>query len=102
MANLTEPISDAARNAQESFQHYYADSEEYVRHNPTKAALIAIGTGFLLAQLPLRWMAVALIKVLFLLVKPATFIYAIARLTDDLRGGTASSSGGGAGNPTGH
>ena len=95
MANLTEPISEAARTAQERFQHYYTDSEDYVRHNPTKAALIAIGIGFLLAQLPLRWMAVALLKVLFLLVKPATFVYAIARLTDDIRGASSSPSGAG-------
>ncbi len=44
-----------------------------------------MGVGFLLAQLPLRWMFVALIKLLFLVVKPVTFIYAISKLIDDIR-----------------
>jgi hypothetical protein len=70
---------------QENLQRCYADGEEYVRENPSKTALVAIGVGFLLAQLPLRWMLVALIKLLFLIVKPVTFIYAISKLIDDIR-----------------
>jgi hypothetical protein len=70
---------------QENLQRCYADGEEYVRENPSKSALVAIGVGFLLAQLPLRWMLVALIKLLFLIVKPVTFIYAISKLIDDIR-----------------
>ena len=70
---------------QENFQRCYADGEEYVRENPTKTALVAMGAGFLLAQLPLRWMLVALIKLLFLIVKPVTFIYAVSKLIDDIR-----------------
>jgi hypothetical protein len=88
MANTTtETISQGARSAQENLQRYYEDGETYIRDNPTKSALVAIGAGFLLAQLPLRWMAVALIKVLLLVVKPATFVYAISRLIDDIRAG---------------
>jgi hypothetical protein len=70
---------------QENFQRCYADGEEYVRENPTKTALVAMGVGFLLAQLPLRWMFIAIIKLLFLVVKPVTFIYAISKLIDDVR-----------------
>ncbi len=70
---------------QENLHRCYADGEEYVRENPTKSALVAIGVGFLLAQLPLRWMLVALIKLLFLIVKPVTFIYAVSKLIDDIR-----------------
>lgn len=85
MENITETIRSAAPAAQENIQRYYADSEEYVRKNPTKAALAAMGAGFLLAQLPLRWILVAAIKLLLLLVKPATFIYAVSSLVDDVR-----------------
>ena len=74
-----------AQNIQENFQRCCADGEEYVRSNPTKTALVAMGAGFLLAQLPLRWMFIALIKLLFLVVKPVTFIYAISKLIDDIR-----------------
>jgi len=56
-----------------------------VRQNPAKSALVGMGIGFLLAQLPLRWMFIAIIKLLFLVVKPVTFIYAISKLIDDVR-----------------
>ena len=83
MENIADPISSS--NIQENFQRVYADGEDYVRENPTKSALVAMGGGFLLAQLPLRWMLVALIKLMFLVVKPVTFIYAISKLIDDVR-----------------
>ena len=80
-----EQTLPATHNIQENLQRCYADGEEYVRLNPAKSSLVAIGVGFLLAQLPLRWMLVALIKLLFLVVKPVTFIYAISKLIDDVR-----------------
>jgi hypothetical protein len=81
-----ENIADTnSHSIQDNFQRCYADGEEYVRQNPTKSALVAVGAGFLLAQLPLRWMFVALLKLLFLVVKPVTFIYAISKLIDDVR-----------------
>ena len=82
----TNPVT---QSTQDNFQHYYEDGEQYVRSHPTKAALVAMGVGFLLAQLPLRWMFVALIKLLVLLVKPATFIYALSKLLDDIRASQA-------------
>jgi hypothetical protein len=83
MEHTAEPT--ATQSIQENFQRCYADGEEYVRENPTKTALVAMGAGFLLAQLPLRWMFIALIKLLFLVVKPVTLIYAISKLMDDIR-----------------
>ena len=86
-----ENIADTnTHSIQDNFQRCYADGEEYVRENPTKSALVAAGAGFLLAQLPLRWMFVALIKLLFLVVKPVTFIYAISKLVDDVRASRAT------------
>lgn len=92
--NITESVSEGAQSAQENWQRYYEDGEKYIRANPTKSALVAIGTGFLLAQLPLRWMCVALLKLLFLLVKPATFIYAISKLIDDVRSSSSEETAG--------
>jgi hypothetical protein len=83
MEHIAEPPTP--QTIQENFQRCYADGEEYIRENPTKSALVAMGAGFLLAQLPLRWMFVALLKLLFLIVKPVTFIYAISKLIDDVR-----------------
>jgi hypothetical protein len=75
----------STQTIQDNFQRCYADGEDYVRQNPTKTALVAMGAGFLLAQLPLRWMFVAIIKLVFLVIKPVTFIYAISKLIDDVR-----------------
>jgi hypothetical protein len=83
MEQSAEPLS--SQSIQGNLQHFYADGEDYVRQNPTKTTLVAAGIGFLLAQLPLRWMIIAIIKLLFLVVKPVTFIYAISKLIDDIR-----------------
>jgi hypothetical protein len=87
MEHTAEPTS--LHGIQENLQRCYADGEEYVRENPTKTSLVAMGIGFLLAQLPLRWMLVAIVKLLFLIVKPATFIYAVSKLIDDIRSAKA-------------
>ena len=79
----------SVHNLQENLQRRFADSEHYIRENPTKASLIAVGIGFLLAQLPLRWMFIALIKLLFLVIKPVTFVYAISKIIDDIRASRA-------------
>jgi hypothetical protein len=86
MEHTAEPIN---HNLQDNLQRCYADGEDYVRQNPAKTALVAMGAGFLLAQLPLRWMFVAIIKLLFLVVKPVTFIYAVSKLMDDIRASRA-------------
>jgi hypothetical protein len=83
MEHTADPTS--THSIQENIQRCYADGEDYVRQNPTKTALVAMGAGFLLAQLPLRWMLVAIIKLVFLVVKPVTFIYAVSKLIDDIR-----------------
>jgi hypothetical protein len=87
MEHTTEP--PVTHGIQENIQRCYADGEEYIRQNPTKSALVAMGAGLLLAQLPLRWMLIALIKLLFLVVKPVTFVYAISKLIDDIRAARA-------------
>jgi len=87
MEHTAEP--PGTHDIQGNLQHFYADGEEYIRQNPTKTALVAVGIGFLLAQLPLRWMLIALIKLLFLIVKPVTFIYAVSKLIDDVRAARA-------------
>ena len=85
----TASAETAAHSIQENIHRYYADGEQYVCQNPAKSALVGMGIGFLLAQLPLRWMFIAIIKLIFLVVKPVTFIYAISKLIDDVRGARA-------------
>ncbi len=81
----TQTATDSLPEAAETFQRYYRDGEEYVRRNPTQSALVSVGVGFLLAQLPIRYMLLAILKLVLLLVKPATFIYAISKLIDGWR-----------------
>jgi hypothetical protein len=81
MENTPSVIEDAKSNLND----YVSSGEEYVRANPSKSVLIGLGGGFLLAQLPFRFMTLALVKLLLLLVKPATFVYAISKLVDDFK-----------------
>lgn len=83
MQNITESIS--AGLAGDHVDRYLTEGETYVRQNPTAAALLAAGAGFLLAQLPLRWMFVALVRSALFLVKPATYLYAITKLIEDFQ-----------------
>ena len=63
-----------------------AKAEECIRTHPDQAALVSLGAGFLLAQLPLRFLAAALLRTLVMLLKPAVLIYGIFRLTEDYYG----------------
>lgn len=82
----TGQISNQLESTKNDLQTYVANGEDYVRQNPTKSVMIGLGTGFLAAQLPIRFMLFAMVKLLLLLVKPATFIYAVSKMVDDVRG----------------
>lgn len=69
----------------QDIQTYIEDSEEYIRRSPTRAVLMGLGSGFLVAQLPLRFMIFGLLKIVLLLIKPAAFIYLVSKLIDDAR-----------------
>lgn len=87
MQKFTESVSAGVTG--DDLESYLNEGESYVRQNPTAAALIAAGVGFILAQLPLRWMLVALVRSALFLVKPATYIYAFTKLVEDFQKSTS-------------
>jgi hypothetical protein len=56
--------------------------QEQIRREPLKAALLAFGGGFLLCLLPLGKLLTVLVKVTFLLMKPALVILGIVKLLE--------------------
>lgn len=54
-----------------------------IRENPTQAALVSLGVGFLLAQLPLRLLVTALVRLVVWVLKPTLILYGLYRLAED-------------------
>ena len=62
-----------------------AMGEKYVREHPAQSALTAIGVGFLLAQIPMRFIAVAFFRLILLILKPAALLYVVTNFLRDSR-----------------
>jgi hypothetical protein len=59
------------------------NTEKCIRDHPDEAALLGLGAGFLLAQLPLRFLAAAVIRAVVMVLKPAALLYGLFRLAED-------------------
>jgi len=60
-----------------------AKIQECIREHPTEAAVGTLSAGFLLAQLPLRLLAAALVRLVLLVLKPTLLLYGLYRLAED-------------------
>lgn len=65
---------------QEKFADLHAQTEEYVRANPTPSFLTALGVGFILQLLPIGAIVGALVRLAFFAIRPAIFIYGAVSL----------------------
>jgi len=54
-----------------------------IREHPAQAALVSLGVGFLVAQLPLRLLAAALVRLMVWVLKPTLILYGLYRLAED-------------------
>ena len=54
-----------------------------IREHPVQAAWVSLGIGFLLALLPLRLLATALVRLMVWVLKPALVLYGLYRLAED-------------------
>jgi hypothetical protein len=54
---------------------FQAQTEEYVRENPSQAVLSAVGAGFILRLLPVGAIVGMLVRLAIFLARPALFIY---------------------------
>jgi hypothetical protein len=81
----TEEMSSdiAARGLQytkEQWDEIMAQTEDYVRANPTKSLLYGVAAGFILDRLPIFRILGGLIRLCFMAFKPAILIYGATRL----------------------
>ena len=62
------------------FNDLHAQTESYVRDNPTQAVLSAVGAGFILRLLPLTAILSAILRLALFALRPAIFIYGAVTL----------------------
>ena len=62
------------------FNDLHAQTESYVRDNPTQAVLSAVGAGFVLRLLPLTSIVSAILRLMLFALRPALFIYGAVTL----------------------
>jgi hypothetical protein len=68
------------RYTKEQFESVLNDTENYVRANPTQALLYAVLAGYLLNRLPVARIATALVRLLYVALKPAVLVYGASKL----------------------
>jgi len=70
------------------FSDFHAQTESYVRDNPTQAVLSAVGAGFVLRLLPIGALVGALVRLALFALRPAIFIYGAVALYKHFQGTT--------------
>jgi len=60
-----------------------AKMEACIRQHPTESALVSLGAGFLIAQLPLRLLAGGIARLTLVALKPAALLYCFYRVAED-------------------
>ena len=66
--------------AKDQWGDLIAQTEDYVRANPTRSLLYGLGAGFLLDRLPIFRIVGMVVRLLFKALKPALLVYAVTRL----------------------
>ncbi len=68
-------INGDMSDLKQRFTDFHAQTEQYVRDNPSQAVLSAVGAGFVLRLLPLGAILGLIVRLLLSLARPALFIY---------------------------
>jgi hypothetical protein len=68
------------RYTREQLDEVIAQTEDYVRANPTKSLLYGVAAGFILDRLPIFRIFGLLVRLVLKAVKPAILIYGATRL----------------------
>ena len=83
--DFKEGTKRQARQVEGGLRERLSASEALVREYPAQSALIAAGIGFLIAQLPLRFVVAGLIRGILLVLRPALALYGLAKLFERAR-----------------
>ena len=70
------------------FNDFHAQTETYVRDNPTQAVLSAVGAGFILRLLPIGALVGLVVRLALSLARPALFLYGAVALYKHFQGTT--------------
>lgn len=68
------------RYTKEQFESVLTETESYVRAKPAQALFYAVVAGYLLNRLPLGRIATALVRLLYVALKPAVLVYGASKL----------------------
>ena len=60
-----------------------AKAEACIREHPKEATIVTLCAGYVLAQLPLRLLAAGLVRLVFLILKPAAILYGLYCLAEN-------------------
>ena len=85
MANSSSEIDQdivvrGVRYTKEQVEDFVGQAEEYVRENPGQALLYAFVAGYVLNRLPLGAIVRGFVRLSFLALRPAMFVYGATRL----------------------
>ncbi len=64
----------------EQWDEIMAQTEDYVRANPTRALLYGVAAGFILDRLPIFRILGALVRLCLMAFKPALLVYGVTKL----------------------
>ena len=86
MSSATGDIAERGiQYTREQWDEIIAQTEDYVRANPTKSLLYGVAAGFILDRLPIFQILRALVRLFLMAVKPAILIYGATKLYDVLK-----------------
>ena len=68
------------RYTKEQWDEILAQTEEFVRANPTRSLLYGVAAGFILDRLPIFGIFRTLLRLLLIALKPAILIYGVTKL----------------------
>jgi hypothetical protein len=69
----------------EQWEEIIAQTEDYVRANPTRSLLYGVAAGFILDRLPIFQILRALVRLFLMAIKPAILIYGATKLYEILK-----------------
>lgn len=81
MSGATGDIAERGiQYTREQWEEIIAQTEDYVRANPTRSLLYGVAAGFILDRLPIFRILGAFVRLLLMAVKPAILIYGATKL----------------------
>jgi len=85
MDTATNISQKEPQSAWQSVGEGIESSETYIREHPGQTALAAVGIGFLIAQLPARYLLGALFRVMLSILKSVAVIFALTKILEAIR-----------------